>query len=147
LDTEEESSCVVDAKNELPARRFRPRLILARGPLAQLAEQRAFNPVVQGSSPWRPTRNPTGNSGTSFCAGTAAHVSDAEERDSRSNSVGDPLEIARVRGDDAEPASMSDRNDMNIDHVRRARSAGKRANFVCIIGCKGHDVAASQEAP
>ena len=25
------------------------------GSLAQLAEQRAFNPVVQGSSPWRPT--------------------------------------------------------------------------------------------
>ena len=25
------------------------------GPLAQLAEQRTFNPLVQGSSPWRPT--------------------------------------------------------------------------------------------
>src|SRR5690606_11947129 len=25
------------------------------GPLAQLAEQRTFNPRVQGSSPWRPT--------------------------------------------------------------------------------------------
>src|SRR5690606_10050648 len=25
------------------------------GPLAQLAEQRAFNPLVQGSSPWGPT--------------------------------------------------------------------------------------------
>jgi hypothetical protein len=25
------------------------------GPLAQLVEQRTFNPLVQGSSPWRPT--------------------------------------------------------------------------------------------
>src|SRR6266536_3420236 len=27
-----------------------------RGALAQLAEQRAFNPLVQGSIPWRPTK-------------------------------------------------------------------------------------------
>jgi hypothetical protein len=38
-----------------PPRSARPR-VLHLGSLAQLAEQRAFNPAVQGSSPWRPTK-------------------------------------------------------------------------------------------
>jgi hypothetical protein len=33
----------------------RARLHCIYGPLAQLAEQRTFNPRVQGSIPWRPT--------------------------------------------------------------------------------------------
>src|SRR5262249_9473444 len=37
-------------------RRGAPDTLDREGPLAQLAEHRAFNPQVQGSSPWRPTR-------------------------------------------------------------------------------------------
>ena len=34
---------------------FRSEFRSASGSLAQLVEQRTFNPQVQGSSPWRPT--------------------------------------------------------------------------------------------
>ena len=48
-------------------RRLR-RGVACSGSLAQQAEQRAFNPLVQGSSPWRPTQQ--GGAGTRRRAGT-----------------------------------------------------------------------------
>jgi hypothetical protein len=42
-------------RNLQPGKEFSTTFSPRPGPLAQLAEHRAFNPQVQGSSPWRPT--------------------------------------------------------------------------------------------
>ncbi len=44
---------------------------MSGGPLAQLVEQRTFNPWVQGSSPWRPTKRAGQRRYSVDCSGMA----------------------------------------------------------------------------
>jgi hypothetical protein len=74
-------------------------------------------------------------------------LSDAKERDPRSKSIGDRLEIVLVGSEDPEPTPMSDRDDMDVDYVGRSRSTGERTNVVCFVVCEWRDIAAPQETP
>lgn len=73
--------------------------------------------------------------------------SDAEESDPRAESLDDRSEVALVRGEDAESPPMGDRNDVNVDDVRGASSAGQRADVMCLVLEERHDLAAAEEPP
>ena len=42
---------------------------------------------------------------------------------------------------------MGDRDDVDIDHVRRCRSTGQGADLMCFLFGEGHNIAATKKAP
>ncbi len=73
--------------------------------------------------------------------------SDAEDRDWRSQTLGDRLEVVLVRGENPHTMPVSNRDDMDIDHIVRTRSAGEHTNVVCFLIPERDHVAAPKEAP
>lgn len=73
--------------------------------------------------------------------------SDAEDRDSRSESFGDRLEVVLVGGENPGPTPVSNRDDVDVDHVVRTRSAGERADVVRFVVPERDNVATPKEPP
>lgn len=112
---------------------------------AQSVPRHARRSTVSAWRTERFARDSGGFKGARMRAGVPP--SDAKDRDSWSQGVGDRLEVVLVGREDSEPTPMSSRDDVDIDDIGRARSPGERADVVCFVRAERHDVAAPQKAP